>query len=351
MTLRTAKLREILEVQNGFAFKTEFFSKSEGVPLIRIRDLGKESTEAYYSGKFRDEFLVKPGDYLIGMDGNFRCRRWSGPKALLNQRVCRLRKFSNDVLSEYVFYGIQPKLDAIEMSTSFATVKHISAKQILDIEVQLPPVGEQQRIVDLLAQAESIVRLRREATAKIAHLFPAVFHDMFGDPATNPKRWSVLTLGEILAEAPTLGTMAKPSPIEDRWLDLRVANIQGGELQLTDKRWLNLPESQVGRFALRDGDIVLARAIGSREHLGKAVVVHPDGDWTFDSHLMRIRVDRARLLPEVLKAFLESSGGREEFLRHTRRSAVQFNINAKELRQIRMPLPPISLQIQFLKSV
>jgi type I restriction enzyme S subunit len=118
------------------------------------------------------------------------------------------------------------------------------------------------------------------------------------------------------------------------------------------RKFINLPDDQIDRFKLRDGDIVLARAIGSLEHLGKAIVVYPGKyEWTFDSHLMRIRLDKARLLPEILKIFLESNQGRKEFLRQTRRSAVQFNINGKELRNILIPLPPISLQLVFLEWI
>lgn len=55
--------------------------------------------------------------------------------------------------------------------------------------IPVPPMSDQQRIVDLLARAEGIVRLRREAQQKAAELIPAIFIDMFGDPATNPQAW------------------------------------------------------------------------------------------------------------------------------------------------------------------
>src|SRR5208282_1775229 len=45
----------------------------------------------------------------------------------------------------------------------------------------------QQRVVDLLSRAENIVRMRREAEQKAKEIIPALFLDMFGDPATNPK--------------------------------------------------------------------------------------------------------------------------------------------------------------------
>jgi type I restriction enzyme S subunit len=58
---------------------------------------------------------------------------------------------------------------------------------VLDQELPVPPLAEQRRLVDLLSRSEGIVRLRREAEKKAAELIPALFLDLFGDPATNPK--------------------------------------------------------------------------------------------------------------------------------------------------------------------
>ena len=69
--MRSTRLGDILDIQSGFAFKTEFFSDTKGIPLIRIRDLPNTSTETSYQGEFREEFIVEPGEYLIGMDGNW----------------------------------------------------------------------------------------------------------------------------------------------------------------------------------------------------------------------------------------------------------------------------------------
>ena len=70
---------------------------------------------------------------------------------------------------------------------------------LLGLELTLPPIPEQRRIVDILSRAESIVRLRREAQKKAAELIPALFLDTFGDPATNPKGWPVSVIEKLCA--------------------------------------------------------------------------------------------------------------------------------------------------------
>ena len=153
-----AKLGEIAQVQAGFAFKSSQFSSTEGIPLIRIRDLGGDgTTEILFDGEYGLDFEVHHRDLLIGMDGEFRCHRWSGGKALLNQRLCRVRSFNEAVVvPEYVYFLLNLFLKEIENTTPSTTVKHISTKQIEKIEIPLPPIDIQFSLVEKL---EAIVEL------------------------------------------------------------------------------------------------------------------------------------------------------------------------------------------------
>ena len=62
-------------------------------------------------------------------------------------------------------------------------------------EIPIPSPREQSRIVELLDEASRLRRLRREADAKAARILPALFLKMFGDPATNPMGWSLVSFG------------------------------------------------------------------------------------------------------------------------------------------------------------
>ncbi len=77
-----------LEIKSGFAFDSNLFnSEGKGLPLIRIRDVGKNKSETYFSGSYSDDFIVRKGDLLVGMDGDFRISEWLGENSLLNQII------------------------------------------------------------------------------------------------------------------------------------------------------------------------------------------------------------------------------------------------------------------------
>jgi type I restriction enzyme, S subunit len=186
-TWKSIRLGEVLTVQNGFAFNSESFNDAgRGVPLIRIRDLSSDCTTVFYDGQYREEFIVNGGDYLIGMDGNFELHEWTGGTALLNQRVCRLKDIEDVVDRRFVYWMVRVALDEIHAGTSFVTVKHLSSRSIESIQLPLPPLAEQRRIVakvdELMAlcdrleahqqrRAEARVRVNRSA---LHHLTEAV---------------------------------------------------------------------------------------------------------------------------------------------------------------------------------
>lgn len=219
---------------------------------------------------------------------------------------------------------------------------------LFDLPVPLPPLDEQRRIVDLLNRAAGVRRLREAALAKARETIPALFLSMFGDPATNPMGWPVVPVGELLARKPNYGSMRKPDAAATAWLDLRVGNIRPGHLDLMDRKFVELPEAEQDRHTVEDGDILLVRAIGSHQHLGKAAVAYPNGArWAFDSHLMRLRLDRTRAEPDFLVQLLTTPGGRAILMQRSRSSAVQFNLNAGEVCETAVILPPLAQQREF----
>jgi type I restriction enzyme S subunit len=247
----------------------------------------------------------------------------------------------------------QPSMvDYANSRATGANLPRLSPSALAEFEIPLPPPAEQRRIAEVLDRAEALRAKRRAALAQLDSLTQSLFLDLFGDPATNPKGWPLSAMTELFSASPIFGTMIPPSVDGGEWLSLRVGNIQDWQLDLSDRKFVNLPANMIERHSVLDGDMLMARAIASQEHLGKSVVVTPSGrKWAFDSHLMRLRFDQSKAHPEIIRHTLMTPGGRSLFLKAARRSAVQFNINTKEISALRVPVPPIRLQREFARRV
>ena len=195
------ELSELADVTYGYAFDSERFSDDGDIPLIRIRDVVRGYSTTYYSGDYDARYLVRAGDLLVGMDGEFNRGRWDGGEALLNQRVCKIEVRDERLHEGYLYWFLPESLKEIERQTSFVTVKHLSAKTINALPIPLPPIEEQRRIASILDAADALRSKRRQALEKLETLTQSIFVDMFGDPlsacpiGSEPTEW--VRLGEI----------------------------------------------------------------------------------------------------------------------------------------------------------
>lgn len=149
-TWTRTRLADICSILNGFPFSSEQFIAKGGTPLIRIRDIVRGRTETQFIGEHSAEFIVRHGDLIVGMDGDFNCALWSGAEALLNQRVCKLTVDEQYYDVRLLVHALQGYLSAINSKTSAITVKHLSSRTIAEIPLPLPPRSEQRRLVEAI---------------------------------------------------------------------------------------------------------------------------------------------------------------------------------------------------------
>lgn len=142
-------LKDCISVQTGYPFKSSLFNTENiGLPLIRIRDIITSNISTFYSGEYGGEYIVKLGDILIGMDGEFNIAIWRNKDGLLNQRICRITSENNNEI--YFYYVLQVILKRIETETPATTVKHLVIKDMLNRKVSVPSKEEQNRISNIL---------------------------------------------------------------------------------------------------------------------------------------------------------------------------------------------------------
>ena len=187
-------LPEVCTIQYGFPFDSAKFSDSNGMPLIRIRDVVRGYSETYTTEEYKSEYIVHENDLLIGMDGEFNIAKWGKTPALLNQRVCRLAP-KDSIDKDYLFYFMPIALKRIEEKTPFVTVKHLSAKELNKIEIPVLPLEEQRKIAETLSKVDELIAFRDQQLAKLDEVVKARFVEMFGEPSSNPMGWLQTTVG------------------------------------------------------------------------------------------------------------------------------------------------------------
>jgi len=217
-------------------------------------------------------------------------------------------------------------------------------------QVPLPPLSEQQRIVEILDQADALRKKRAEADAKAARILPALFYKMFGDPATNPKEWEVVELDDVIAD--TRNGLYKPSKFYGSGIGiLKMFNIKDGELNLSRIDLIEVTHKEFETHQLIPGDIFINR-VNTPELVGKcAVITDEAGKAVFESKNIRIRVKSDRVTPEYVATYINSPFGHAALRSGVKHAIGMATINNTDLRKTPIPLPPLELQRQWADTV
>ncbi|WP_229400149.1 restriction endonuclease subunit S [Micromonospora okii] len=333
------RLGDIANVQNGAAFSSRHFNQDgEGLPLIRIRDVGKAESGTYYAGGYESCYLVYPGHILIGMDGDFRVAIWKGPRGLLNQRVCRLSVRNPELYSaRFLVLVLQGYLDAIRDKTSSVTVKHLSSRTVEDIPLPLPPLSEQCRIVaeldDHLSRASAAVQGLRAARMRGGSLAHRL-RDQLLEASWVPRLPLKSLLAERLINGRSVPTRVGGFPV------LRLTALHDGGIDLTKQKSGDWDDVQAAPFLVRQGDFLVSRGNGSLRLVGRGGLV---GDVlspvAFPDTLIRVRPDVLKIRPDYLSLAWSSSFVRRQIENMARTTAGIYKINQRMLEGVVLPVP------------
>lgn len=332
-----------------------------GLPVTRIETISDGSIDPQrvryveLDDSDVERWKVQQGDILLShinsVDHIGKSAIYVGsPETLIHgMNLLLLRPDNRSVLPEYLHFGLRSRhvREHIRARCKRAINQaSINQKELGAIELPVPSITEQRRIVDIFSRAEGIVRLRREAEKKAAELIPTLFLDMFGDPATNPKGWPKETVGEVI-ESADYGSSTKASDDGSGLPLIRMSNVDyAGTLNLTDLKFVNLSDTEVEKYRLREGDIIFNRT-NSKELVGKTGMWGNDCEAVVASYFIRLRVDRNRLHPCYLWAFMNSRHMKRVLFDTARGAIGQANINSKELKAFPVAVPPLTLQQNY----
>jgi type I restriction enzyme S subunit len=273
----------------------------------------------------------------------------AGRPLAFNQDIKALLPDPKKVDPDYLYWFVRSREPVVlaQGVKKGATVHSLVSSFLERLEVPLPPRSEQRRIVDLLSRAEGIVRLRREAQAKAQAIIPALFLDMFGDPATNPEGRPLRPVRDFVARFEGGKNLQAGSEGASPYRILKVsAATTGRYLEAESKPAPADYEPPVNHF-VRAGDMLFSRA-NTQELVGATAIVET--------------TDGQTLLPDKLWRFVWSEPVDQRYMhalfqnQHVRRelgklstgtSASMRNISQEKLYRLRVPVAAVEMQAHF----
>lgn len=262
-------------------------------------------------------------------------------------KFCVLRPNEAVVDGKFLFYFTRTQNFIYTLISRARRVSEpvVSNLDIVDIELPLPSLAQQRRIVQVLDQVDSLIRRCTKVRGNSANIIKALFYEYFGHPADKSNDWPIKNLGDIVLNPPQFGIRADSVEWRDQYPRyIRHQDISvNGSLRYTDVATLTTDDWEP--YRLIAGDLILAKS-GSG---GKAYLYrHHDGLCVYDDNLIRFTIDREQVLPEFLFVLTQTEYYKSWFV--ARKTSFAFSgIGKNEFVNLKIPCPPISLQESFVE--
>lgn len=292
---------------------------------------------------------IKKGDILfasIGRMGDMYIIEEDPEGWDINESVFAFTLDTSIVRQKYFYYIFKVKstLDYLVSNSSGSTFKSIKMNQLKKMVFDIPSLEEQDQIIEAVDKVDHVIAMRKQEICLLDELIKARFVEMFGTYPANEKGWNTGNIRDIVSEV-RYGS-SRPAVDGGRYPYLRMNNITyDGELDLSDTKRIDVPDNELEKCTVRRGDVLFNRT-NSKELVGKTCVYNRDEMMVLAGFVIRVRVND-EVLPEFLSAFLNTDFSKKMLLGMCKTAIGQANINAQELQNICLYVPPIDLQQQF----
>ncbi|ALY15808.1 putative type I restriction modification system protein [Escherichia coli] len=334
MSSAMVKLGDVINVHYGKALKAD-----QRVSNGSVHVFGSSGIVGNH-----DKTLCSYPTIIIGRKGSVGAITWAPDGGWIIDTAYYVEIKDNNKLDlRYLFY-ILSGID-LTKKTITTSIPGLNRDDLYDTFIKLPPFEEQKRIVDLLDKAEGI-RQKREQAIKLADDFlRAKFLEMFGTPANNIHRFPKGTIRDLV-DSVNYGTSAKASIDSGEYPILRMGNITyQGRWDFTDLKYLDLSVKEKDKYLVKEGDLLFNRT-NSKELVGKTAVYEEDRPMAFAGYLIRVRPNSIGN-NYYISGYLNSIHGKITLMNMCKSIVGMANINAQELQNIEILIPPKHLQDEY----
>ena len=249
--------------------------------------------------------------------------------------------------SKYLYYALKSQQERLFRIRSGACMPNIKKSDLGNfiLEYEQDEV-RQEKVVEVLEKCELLIEDYKKELDLLDEAVRARFVEMFGDPIENQKNWEVVKIRDIVTDV-RYGT-SKPAVEGGKYPYLRMNNLTvDGNLDLNDLKYIDIPENEIEKCVVRKGDILFNRT-NSIDLIGKTAVFNLLDDMVIAGYIIRIRLND-QILPDVFSQYMNLEAMKKVLKGMAKGAVNQANINAQELQSIKVYIPDMELQKQYVE--
>lgn len=261
-------------------------------------------------------------------------------------------------LARFLYWYLKGNKELLESKASGTTFLELSASKAATIEFPLPPLAEQQRIVERIEELFAKLDEAKERLQEVADSFAvrkaAILHKAFTGELTKQWRcengvsdesWEESNFGKFTVSQYGYTEKAHWEKIGPKFL--RITDIQDNKVDWDEVPWCPIDEDGMKQYAVEIGDIMIARTGATT---GKSYLICDDVEAVFASFLIRLKVVNKNLDYNYLYGYMQS----EDYWRQITdfsSGIAQPGVNASKLKQIKFKCPTIPEQHEIVRLI
>lgn len=347
------KLGEVCDFQGGSQPPKNEWSKEPKenyVRMLQIRDFTQDASNYIeYVKKTKSLKYCNEDDILLGRYGASVGKILSGLSGAYN--VAIIKSIPKEIVRKrylrLYFLSTYFQKNLIVVSQHRAAQAGFSKEDIFSFQIPIPPLSEQQRIVEELDLLSSIIEKKNAQLKELDSLAQSIFYDMFGNPILNDKGWEVKKIEEI-GNVTTGNTPSRKKAdfYNTEYIEwIKTDNILKDSIYATKaKEYLSEKGAKEGRIVEKNS-LLVACIAGSLDSIGKVCVTNRKV--AFNQQINAITPNQYfNVLFAYYTIKLMSSHIREHAT-----SGMKHIITKSAMEKINLPLPPLPLQQQFAEKI
>lgn len=351
-----AKLGEVCEFYAGTGFPNEYQGRVTGkYPFYKVGDISKNVLEGNRELKtcanYVEEDVVQKlkGSILppktivfakIGEALKLNRRAITSCECLVDNNVMGIKAQNVRLNDEYLFYWLQ-NLNLSDYSES-TTVPSVKKSRLQNIEINVNPLEEQEKVVSTLNKLSSLILARKKQLSKLDELVKARFVEMFGGYVPNAKLSDVASITGGLTKNSNRNKMKLKLPY------LRVANVSYAKIDVSEMLEIGLTEDEKAKTLLSHDDLLFVEGNGSPDQIGRVALWRNEiTPCVHQNHLIKARFISHLIVPCFALYYFMSQEGRKQIRSKAVSTSGLYTLSVSKISNLLIPTPPLSLQNQF----